>query len=287
MVPTSVCSGAEALDMLAKSPTGRFAVAILDYQMPGMNGVELAQTIRRDRGAPPLLLLSSVGLLGDLDKNLSANFAAILVKPARTALLAQKVRAIVGQRGQSPVSAETPSATIIALEQSKAKPEAPKSEMSKPETPKPQIVKAAPPPAADPQPVAPAGEERASEKQIILVAEDNAVNRKVIEAMLENGGYDIHFAFDGEQAVDAYRKLLPDIVLMDVSMPKLDGMGATVQIRQMEAGLGRHAVVIGLTAHAMPEDRQVCLDAGMDEYLAKPINRNALTRVLGEVKKSA
>ncbi|HEY5347340.1 MAG TPA: response regulator, partial [Rhizomicrobium sp.] len=296
MVPTSVCGGAEALETLAKSPTGRFSVAILDYQMPGMNGVELAQTIRRDRGAPPLLLLSSVGLLGDLDKNLSANFAAILVKPARTALLAQKVRAIVGNRLQAPAtaapaSAEAASATIIPLEQPKPKPEA------KPETKpvakaepapkaavtKPQIVK---PAAAQPEPVA-AEEEETMEKQIILVAEDNAVNRKVIEAMLENGGYDIHFAFDGEQAVDAYRKLLPDIVLMDVSMPKLDGMGATAQIREMEAGLGRRATVIGLTAHAMPEDRQVCLDAGMDEYLAKPINRNALTRVLGEVKKSA
>jgi CheY-like chemotaxis protein len=64
-------------------------------------------------------------------------------------------------------------------------------------------------------------------------------------------------------------------------------MGATAEIRKLEAGLGRRATVIGLTAHAMPEDRQVCLDAGMDEYLAKPINRNALTRVLGGIRKSA
>ena len=283
MVPTSVSNGTEALDMLAKSPAGRFSVAILDYQMPGMNGVELAQTIRRDRAAPPLLLLSSVGLLGDLDKSQSSNFAAILVKPARTALLAQKVRAIVGQRGVAAPVPET-SATIIPLEQPKARHEAAKTE------PKPEAK-------AEPKPVAMVEEPQMTEsetptappsgKQTILVAEDNAVNRKVIEAMLENGGYDIHFAFDGEQAVDAYRKLLPDIVLMDVSMPKLDGMGATVKIRELESVLGRRATVIGLTAHAMPEDRQVCLNAGMDEYLAKPINRNALTRVLGDIQKSA
>lgn len=311
MVPTSVCDGEEALEILAKSPTGRFSVAILDYQMPGMNGVELAQTIRRDRSAPPLLLLSSVGLLGDLDKNLSANFAAILVKPARTALLAQKVRAIVGRR------LHAPGATIIPLEQPKAAAQEPEPQtqievepaaIAESETPAPvvmQMPQAQPVPQAQPerqtqpetaraedapaaslQPQEPPAE-RATGKQSILVAEDNAVNRKVIEAMLENGGYDIHFAFDGEQAVDAYRKLLPDIVLMDVSMPKLDGMGATAEIRKLEVGLGRRATVIGLTAHAMPEDRQVCLDAGMDEYLAKPINRNALTRVLGGIRKSA
>ena len=119
-----------------------------------------------------------------------------------------------------------------------------------------------------------------SGKITVLVAEDNEVNRRVIAAMLADGGYDVHFAHDGVQAVDAYRKLLPDIVLMDVSMPNLDGLGATAQIRQMEAGKPRAARVIGLTAHAMPEDRKTCLDSGMNDYLAKPINREKLLSLL-------
>ena len=93
------------------------------------------------------------------------------------------------------------------------------------------------------------------------------------------GRYDIHFAFDGVQAVEAYRKLQPDIVLMDMAMPNMDGLDATAQIRQLEAG-ARRARVIGLTGYATTEDRQVCLDSGMDDYLCKPITPQALKAVL-------
>jgi len=130
--------------------------------------------------------------------------------------------------------------------------------------------------AVEPEPVAVSTEGRIT----VLVAEDNDVNRRVIAAMLADGGYNVHFAHDGVQAVEAYRKLSPDIVLMDVSMPNLDGLGATAQIRKLEAGKPRTARVIGLTAHAMPEDRKTCLDSGMDDYLAKPIIREKLLALL-------
>lgn len=117
-------------------------------------------------------------------------------------------------------------------------------------------------------------------KITVLVADDVELNRIVVGTMLAKaGGYDVHFAFDGVQAVEAYRKLQPDIVLMDMAMPNMDGLDATAQIRQLEAG-ARRARVIGLTAYATAEDRQVCLDSGMDDYLCKPITPQALKAVL-------
>ena len=115
----------------------------------------------------------------------------------------------------------------------------------------------------------------------ILVAEDNDVNRRVIAGMLAGRDFDIHFVFDGIQAVNAYRELRPDIVLMDLAMPNMDGLDATTEIRKLESG-SRHAKVIGLTAYATAEDRQVCLDSGMDEFLPKPVcyeNLMALLRI--------
>jgi CheY-like chemotaxis protein len=119
-----------------------------------------------------------------------------------------------------------------------------------------------------------------SRKLTVLVADDVELNRVVVGTMLAKAGaYDVHFAFDGVQAVEAYRKLQPDIVLMDMAMPNMDGLDATARIRQLEIGAKR-ARVIGLTAYATAEDRQVCIDSGMDDYLTKPITPKALKAVL-------
>ena len=260
LVPVSVGGGAQALALLASPASSgfdNFAMAILDFQMPGMDGFELARTLKRQDStrALPLLLLTSVGQLGDLDAQMAAHFEAMIVKPARSGLLADKVREIIS-RGHAPVT--------------------------KPVAPTPEALAelpSAPPEEVEPAPSEPPAAEQ-GDRITILVAEDNEVNRRVIAAMLAQGGYDLHFAHDGLQAVDAYRKLQPDIVLMDVSMPNLDGLRATTQIRQMEAGKPRPAKVIGLTAHAMAEDRQICLDSGMDDYLVKPIDREKLLALL-------
>jgi CheY-like chemotaxis protein len=113
----------------------------------------------------------------------------------------------------------------------------------------------------------------------VLVADDNEVNRLVIGGMLAKGNYEIHFVFDGLQAVDAFRRLSPDIVLMDVCMPNMDGLEATAQIRTLEAE-GRRAKVFGLTAFAMEGDRQSLLDCGMDDYLPKPVRYESLMALL-------
>ncbi|MDD2808624.1 PAS domain-containing hybrid sensor histidine kinase/response regulator [Rhodoferax sp.] len=119
----------------------------------------------------------------------------------------------------------------------------------------------------------------------ILVAEDNVVNRTVIKAMLGSmQGFEmvLTFAENGQQALAAITQgNLPDVVLMDVQMPVMDGLTATVQIRQWEAEQGqRHLPIIALTANAYDEDRERCRSAGMDGFLAKPLDVRKLEEVL-------
>jgi signal transduction histidine kinase/CheY-like chemotaxis protein len=113
----------------------------------------------------------------------------------------------------------------------------------------------------------------------ILVAEDNPVNQLVALRMLEKRGHTVTVAGDGEQALAAIAKTEFDVVLMDVQMPGMDGLQATAAIRERERGTTKHLPIVALTAHAMREDRQRCLDAGMDAYLTKPFNANQLFEI--------
>ena len=116
----------------------------------------------------------------------------------------------------------------------------------------------------------------------VLVAEDNIVNQMVVKAMLENIGCDVSLASDGAIAVEKYKSDGADIVLMDLSMPEMDGAEATSHIRAYQEAIDASVPIIGVTAHAMEEDRQRCLDAGMDDYLAKPVKQDALSDILGK-----
>lgn len=110
----------------------------------------------------------------------------------------------------------------------------------------------------------------------ILVAEDNKINQKIINRMLEKKGYTVTMVEDGQQAVDKIKNSFFDLILMDVQMPNLNGFEATKAIRKHEQILKRHTPIISLTANAMVGDREDCLDAGMDEYVTKPINSEEL-----------
>jgi two-component system, sensor histidine kinase and response regulator len=114
----------------------------------------------------------------------------------------------------------------------------------------------------------------------VLVAEDNVVNQKLAMAMLERLGHRAVLAADGQQAVTAYEQENFDVVLMDMQMPELDGLQATRAIREIETLRGGHVPIIALTANAMVGDRERCLEAGMDDYLSKPIRRAALDLAL-------
>jgi signal transduction histidine kinase/CheY-like chemotaxis protein/HPt (histidine-containing phosphotransfer) domain-containing protein len=114
----------------------------------------------------------------------------------------------------------------------------------------------------------------------ILLAEDNIVNQRVAVSILEKRGHVVQPVNNGKEALAALACEHFDIVLMDVQMPEMDGLEATAAIREMEQHSGRHIPIIAMTAHAMKGDRERCLEAGMDDYLAKPVDAKALMEVL-------
>jgi CheY-like chemotaxis protein len=119
----------------------------------------------------------------------------------------------------------------------------------------------------------------ARRKLRVLVAEDNAVNQELAVRLLEKQGHTVAVAGNGQEALDALEKATSrgfDVVLMDLQMPEMDGLEATAAIRQKEKATGRHLPIIAMTAHALKGDRERCLAAGMDDYVAKPIQAKEL-----------
>ena len=121
----------------------------------------------------------------------------------------------------------------------------------------------------------------------ILVAEDNRINQKVLSLILKKMGYQAEFVENGRQAVRAITDGIFDVVFMDVHMPEMDGYEATRKIRKFEEKTGdqKKLHIIALTAHAMKGDREKCLEAGMDDYLTKPIQLPALVKALKAMRK--
>ncbi len=113
----------------------------------------------------------------------------------------------------------------------------------------------------------------------ILLVEDNELNRDMLSRRLQRKGYEVIVAVDGEQGVNASRAESPDLVLMDMSLPVIDGWEATRRLRAEEATRG--LPIIALTAHAMPGDERKALEAGCDDYDTKPID---LPRLLGKIE---
>jgi CheY-like chemotaxis protein len=120
---------------------------------------------------------------------------------------------------------------------------------------------------------------QAAGKNRILLAEDNLVNQKVATRVLEKLDYRVDVVGNGRAAVDAWQQGNYDLILMDCQMPELDGYEATREIRRLENGT-RHIPIVALTAHAMKGDDLECIEAGMDDYLSKPIDRNRLEKCL-------
>jgi CheY-like chemotaxis protein len=145
-----------------------------------------------------------------------------------------------------------------------------------------QVLGTRGPQADRPSPVTPCLSEH-SQPLHFLLAEDNPVNRKVAVGLLEKLGHAVDVATDGREALEKLELADFDLVLMDVQMPEMDGFEATAAIREMEKAKGGHIPILAMTAHAMKGDRERCLAAGMDGYIAKPVRGDDLVKEIDRV----
>ncbi|MBX3170274.1 MAG: response regulator [Candidatus Eremiobacteraeota bacterium] len=210
-----------------------FDLALVDFQMPGCDGLELAQEL-----PTPLTSVLMVTLGRPLHQQLNqTGVKKVAIKP----LLSQELaRLLLG------------------------------------------LFRQQPPPSAFPaQPV-----QRAGEPLKILIAEDNLVNAKVVSKMLQRLGHEVVHVVNGELAVDYLQQNQVDVVLMDVQMPVMDGFEATRRWRAIEATRSYRVPIVALTGNAMSTDREMCLEAGMDLHLTKPIRLDLLDQMLNSLPPS-
>jgi len=233
-VPRDARSGAEALEWL-RAGEG-FDLAILDMQMPGMDGLMLASEIRKlpIGKTMPLVLLTSMGVHTDRPEFASAAFAGCLAKPIKPAQLRDTLsRVISGAKTIVPV-------TLVA---------SPKLDAS----------------LASRLPLR------------ILLCDDNLINQKVAVRLLQQMGYRAEVAANGLEALAALDRQPYDLVFMDVMMPEMGGLEAARQIRERQKqtvqfpNYKSSIIIVAMTARAMQGDREKCLAAGMDDYIAKPV----------------
>jgi len=249
------CSSAmEALELVraAAATPDPFRLALIDHLMPDMDGEQLGRTLRADTAFDRLgmLLYTSSGRRGEAKRFAEAGFDGYLVKPLRPSLIKEALSAVLGAREQG---VRVPLVTRHLLIEAHTAQATSKS-------------------------ATPAGP--AEIKWRVLVAEDNAVNQKVARQLLAKLGCRADVAANGIEAVDLLGKVRYDCVFMDCQMPEMDGFEATAAVRQMEKSLGRRTPIIALTANAMQGDREHCLEAGMDDFVAKPIREADLRAVI-------
>jgi signal transduction histidine kinase/DNA-binding response OmpR family regulator len=234
-------SGEAALGKLRQAHLAgqRIDLAIIDLDLPGMDGETLGRNIRAMESGPVrTVMLAASGVRGEAARMEAAGFDAYLVKPAAPEALL-KVLVLVMAPGAGQRGLITRHTVAEALE-------------------------------SQPGDVPEAFTAR------VLVVEDNRVNQRVARAMLEAMGLKPVMAANGLEALRHLEAEPCDLVFMDCQMPEMDGFTATARIRAREAGQGVRLPIIAMTAHALEGDRELCLAAGMDDYLTKPLSREAM-----------
>ena len=244
-------SGREALDILQEAAMSvPFDLVITESSLHDMEGLQLAHSMRRDPGLirTPVIMLTATEKRGQGEMAVQTGFAAYMTKPAKRAAILDAIAS--------------------ALEAAAALSE----EIRRPLEPEPH----------EPAQVEPKEEAAARAGTLLLLVEDNVNNQIMAMRQLEKLGCAVHIVSNGLQAVKAlaYNPERYALVFMDCQMPEMDGFEASREIRKAEVTSGRHIPIIAMTANAMSGDRERCLAAGMDDYMAKPISRHVLREAL-------
>jgi two-component system sensor histidine kinase/response regulator len=245
MLGGSAASAAEALRELDRAHSSRtpYDFVLLDYQMPVTDGASLAASIKGDPKLKEtvVVMLTSIGHWADVNRSQGGVIDACLAKPVRQSQL-QGTLGMSWARRRIGV----PAGTGNRIESMKS---------------------------------ALAGRFAGSPIRILL-AEDNAVNQKVAARMLERLGLRMDVAANGREAVEMCGLIPYDLVLMDCQMPEMDGYEATREIRRRQGAGGRRMSILAMTADAMAGTRERCLEAGMDDHIAKPVKLEDLFEAL-------
>ncbi len=239
-LPQAVESGKEALSVLkrAADTSCPFDLILSDAQMPEMDGFELARNIRQAQSIPhiPILMLTSMGILGDAKNCKQLGINGYLNKPIKQNQLKRAIqRVLCLNKEEEKITRQLVTRHTLADEK--------------------------------------------WQKVRILLVEDYASNQDVALFILRQAGCWVDLAENGQEAVDAFKSKSYDLIFMDIQMPVKDGYAATDEIRAIESRLKREQTdfkkvpIIAMTAHALSGYREKCLQAGMDDYITKPINR--------------
>jgi signal transduction histidine kinase/DNA-binding response OmpR family regulator len=246
MRPVEAQNGIAALQALyrAVEDGDPFRFALMDMHMPGMNGEELGQAIQADKrlANTRMVMLTSMAARGDARHFAQLGFAAYLPKPLRHQEL-KGVLALAMKDRVSTTSAPPPIVTRHLLHETL--------------------------------------KQSSGRHSRILLAEDNIVNQHLALCILRKLGLQADAVADGAKALTAIQTIPYDLVLMDVQMPEMDGLEATRQIRAPHStALNRNVPIIAMTANAIQGDRELCLAAGMNDYISKPVNLNTLAEAI-------
>jgi len=279
----SYATGEDALAAIrsAQAAGDPFDIVISDYRMPGIDGATLAASIQADPAVwkPLFILLTSVSHWRELNGLEGSSVDACLVKPVRHAKLMNTLATQWSKKHPHAVSRSV----------------VPRPAGSQPAPPS-SVTHSLPAVSAEASTAGLGPQLRSLHNSIdagsngtglaggtdfrVLLVEDNAINQKVALRMLSLLGVRADVAGNGMEGVEMLRMLPYHVVLMDCQMPEMNGYEATAQIRQLD-GPNRHVPIIAITAEALSGSRERCLEAGMDDFIAKPIKLDDLTRVLG------
>jgi PAS domain S-box-containing protein len=254
MKPALADCGVRGLEIMTQRKKARrpFPLVLIDALMPGMDGFTLAEKITQDSAlaGATIMMLTSAGQRGDAARCRELGIQAYLIKPIRQSELLDAILTTLGKprRGK-------PRPTLVTRHTLR----------------------------------------EARRKLHILVVEDNPVNQQLAARLLEKQGHQVALAGNGREALAKLKNPGPlegrpgdshagfDLVLMDVQMPEMDGLEATAAIRKQEEASGKHLPIVAMTAHALKGDRERCMAAGMDSYVAKPIHPEQLFNAIEDL----